>query len=194
MHRLAVVTAGFCALTACEGFPDLNLVDEIPIVGQNSCAPPREIDVGCVLDGDTFDITGCGDPAERVRLLGLDAPEIAHDGNPADCFGDQAGNELRRLIEGQTVTLTFDEECEGIFFRTLAYVYLSPDDLDVNEDEVSDVDGSILLNEVLLARGFAKLIPEERFGTLRLQAKLEAAQARAQANGLGLWGVCEPTQ
>ena len=194
MARHLLTSWSTLLLIGCIDVGDFEFVDEIPVVGENNCAPPREARVACVLDGDTFDLEGCGDGNERVRLLGIDAPEISHNGEEADCWGDEASAELRRLIDGRTVTLTFDEECEGVFGRTLAYAYLSPDEVDVEPDEVGDEDGAILVNELLLSRGAARLFGEERFGEVLLQDRLDAAQAQAQARGLGLWGACPETR
>lgn len=192
LSGVALGAALVAGTTGCFDFPDLELVDEIPIVGQDSCAPPREVRVGCIVDGDTFDIDGCGDPAERVRLLGLDAPEVEKNGEPAECWGDEAEVELRRLIDGRQLTLTFDQDCLGIFGRTLAYAYLSPNEVDVEPDEVSNADDAVLINELMLARGNARLIPAEQFGTLRLQAQLEQAETQARARQLGLYAECPP--
>jgi micrococcal nuclease len=178
---------------ACFTPPDLNLVDAVPIVGNDACAPSREVRVGCVLDGDTFDLGACGSGAERIRMLGVDAPEIAHDGNPPDCWGDEAADELWRVVADRQVTLSFDQECEGVFGRTLAYVWLPEGDIGLDPDDVVSTEGgAILVNELLLARGFARLYDEEWTADLRLDDRLRAAQAEAEARGLGLWSACPP--
>lgn len=180
-------------VAACYEGPDVHLVDEVPIVGNDACAPARDVRVGCTLDGDTFDISGCGGDFERIRMLGIDAPEIAHGDDPADCWGPEAGNELARLIDGREVTLTFDEECVGVFGRTLAYVWLSTADVDIDPtDTVSTQDGAVLVNELMLSRGYARLYDEDWVAELRLQERLAAAEATAAARGIGLWAACEP--
>lgn len=190
--RVIVCSTGLCALLACEAGPDLPLVDRVPIVGTNACASGREIRVGCTIDGDTFDIAQCGGTAERVRLLGLDAPEVAHDGEPADCFGDEAATELQRLIDNRDVALTFDEVCTGVFGRTLAYAWLPADDLDFEAgDLVTEEDGTVLVNEVLLLTGYARLFDEERFNDIAYGDRLAAAEATARSRGVGLWGACD---
>ena len=53
-----------------------------------------------VLDGDTISVEGV-----HVRLQGVAAPEIAHEGLSikAEAGGEDAAAFLRRLVEGQTV-------------------------------------------------------------------------------------------
>ncbi|NHA02118.1 hypothetical protein G5V59_27445 [Nocardioides sp. W3-2-3] len=46
-----------------------------------------------VVDGDTLIVSRPGANTgreERVRILGINAPETAHDGRPAECYGPQA--------------------------------------------------------------------------------------------------------
>jgi micrococcal nuclease len=162
--------------------------DEIPLVAEGQCAPGREGEVACTLDGDTFDIGACGDEVgERFRMLGIDAPEIAHD-EPADCWGDAAAFELERLLEGRTVTLTFDVDCVDVYERTLAYVWLR--DADGDGDTAEEDGESVLVNEWMLEEGHARLYKEDWVDPLRLQQRLDDASARASARGLGLWGAC----
>ena len=189
-------------LAGCYTPPkDLPLIDEIPIVAPEGCAPPREERVACVIDGDTLDLTTCG--AERVRLLGINAPEVAHEDEPADCWGDEAELELRRVVAGELVSLTFDEECQGVYGRTLAYVWLGGDEaLDLIEEDPSDefewdeTEGElpvVMINEWLVSRGFARVYDEDwkPVSELRLGSRLVEAESRAQSQQLGLWGNCE---
>ncbi len=80
----------------------------------------RWVTVQRVLDGDTFKTT----KGEKIRLLGINTPEIRHDTSPAQAFGQQAKNALIALIAGQQVRLTFDKEKKDKYGRTLAHVYL----------------------------------------------------------------------
>ena len=152
-------------------------------MGTGACAPNREARVACVIDGDTVDVDACGDEVgERIRLLGIDAPETAKEDAPAECWANEAREELRRLVDSRTVTLTFDSECTGAFGRTLAYVWLS--------DDEDSLEGALLVNEKLLQEGWVRLYDEDWTGDLRLQERLEAAEAEARSRGLGLWSAC----
>jgi endonuclease YncB( thermonuclease family) len=87
----------------------------LSVVGQS-----RWVQVAHVFDGDTFR-TGSG---ERVRLLGINAPEVAHNNRPGQPYGAAARRWLRQLIQGQTVQLKLDRDPRDQYGRTLAQVYL----------------------------------------------------------------------
>ena len=201
--RVAVLTL---FVAGCLTPPEFPLLDEIPIVPYTeTCAPAREEAVVCTVDGDTFDIGLCGDDVlgERFRMLGIDAPEVAKGDTPADCYADEASAELRSLLEGQRVLLTFDEECTGAFDRTLAYVWLREDALDdawrtrdltpvAGRLEAEDAEGSVVMvNEWMLYEGYARLYPEEIAGTLIYQGRFDAAEGSARARASGLWSRCD---
>lgn len=136
--------------------------------------PPASTQVTCtvqrVLDGDTFE---CGD-IERVRFIGIDAPEMGQ--HP---FGAQSKAELSRLMPtGTDVRLQRDITLTDVYGRRLAYVW----------------QGTVLMNELLVARGYAI---ESRYppDTLMIE-RLRAAERAAAATNAGLWATdgfaCEP--
>lgn len=159
------------ALLACAG------LDRVPIVVGERCAPDEEVDVACTLDGDTLQIGTCG--GESVRLLGVDADEIAHsDAEQDECYGPEAAAYLADLLTGETIRLEYDRECEDAYGRTLAYVW------------ATDEEGQeVFVNELLIREGMAHFY--EEFGDIRLADTLSAAEAAAKADNAGLWAVCE---
>lgn len=86
-----------------------------------------------VIDGDTV-ILASGD---RVRLIGIDAPEIDHPeyGRLGEPYGKEATDELRRLVEGKDVRLEAGDEPRDKYGRRLAYLFL-PDGTFVNRHMV----------------------------------------------------------
>lgn len=127
----------------------------------------REATVRRVVDGDTL-VVG---RRERIRLVGVDAPEIAHRGRTAEPYGAEAAAFTTRLAAGQRVQLHFDAEAgaKDRYGRTLAYVTLS--------------DGTSL-NLALIASGHA-----EAYHTLPYEKRPEflAAEREACEQRLGLW-------
>jgi len=176
--------AVFAGLSGCEG------LDRVPILAGERCAPDREDRVVCTRDGDTFVLEGvaAGEDAdcttgEAVRMLGVDADEIAHpeQGTEAECWGDAAAAWLAGwLREGTTVRLEFDAECTDAYDRTLAYVWL-PEAGPGGED--------LMLNEQIIREGQA--VVYEDFDNIRWAEPLYSAEAAAENSGLGLWGVCQ---
>jgi len=131
-------------------------------------------------DGDTLDvdIPEAGRPVTRIRLWGVDCPEIAHQAGEKDAYwGREATDFVRQTCVGQRVRLELDpsQVPRDRFGRLLAYVHL--------------VDSGEMLNEVLVQRGFAyadrrfRHVYKDRF--IRLEK--EAVHRKA-----GLWaGVRE---
>jgi len=133
----------------------------------------RNAVVDYVHDGDTLFLAGktALDDRTKVRLLGIDTPEI---GEHAECYGDEATALLRELLpEGTAVHVLADVQPLDKYGRSLLFVY--------RED-------GMLVNLELIERGAAEavVLPPN----LMLADELEAAEDRAQAAGLGMWGAC----
>jgi len=59
-----------------------------------------------VADGDTIVLTD----GERVRYAGINAPEIAHDGEAGEPYGDEARAFNKKLVLGRWLNLELAEE------------------------------------------------------------------------------------
>lgn len=79
-----------------------------------------------VIDGDTLDIAG-----ERVRLEGVDAPEMSQTCHRADGQAWPCGREAHRLLAGLTAaqTVACDRKGADKYGRTLAVCYVGGDDI-----------------------------------------------------------------
>ena len=99
--------------------------------------------VARVIDGDTFVLAD----SQRVRILGINSPEIARLGKPAQPYADSAASFTKSLIEGKQVKLTFEGKTYDIFGRLLAYVWLT-------DKEGKD---SIFVQAELLKAGLARI-------------------------------------
>src|SRR5436190_5289182 len=79
-------------------------------------------------DGDTIDVR-IADRVERVRYIGIDAPEVAHDARDGrgarrgDRGGAAAAGLNRALVAGTVVRLELDVERRDRYGRLLAYVW-----------------------------------------------------------------------
>ncbi len=133
----------------------------------------RKFTVVKAIDGDTLDIDTPDGTFEhtRVRLLGIDAPEINSEQFGTMYFGPQAAAAVKEFAFGKAVTIYLDapNPTRGKYGRLLAYVQLP--------------DGRFL-NEVLLTEGFT-------YADLRFEHSLynKYKQLESAARNLekGLW-------
>ena len=133
--------------------------------------PPCDwAEVMAIVDGDTIRVAA-GDGSERVRYTGIDAPEMARDGEPAEPFADAATERNAELLEDGRVCLERDVSDRDRFDRLLRYIWLE--------------DGT-LVNETLLREGLAHVVtfpPDVRYH----ESRFEPAEAEARAAGRGIW-------
>jgi micrococcal nuclease len=144
--------------------------------GQSPAMAPTLVRVDYVVDGDTFYCTPDGtSDSVKVRMIGMDTPEIAHD-DPADCYGNDAWAYTEEALTGRLVWLTFDEDPTDTYDRTLAYV-------------IRDNTEAGFFNRNLVRQGYATPLtvqPNDSF-----KAEIQADADAAEAEGLGLWTACQ---
>jgi endonuclease YncB( thermonuclease family) len=90
---------------------------------------PVQATVDRVVDGDTVVATSENATKLRIRLLGIDAPEVAHGHKPDQPFGPEARRHLERLVVNQSVRL----ELYGpdIYRRILAVIWAGDTNVNV---------------------------------------------------------------
>lgn len=176
MRREAVL--GFCLLcllAGCLGPTDRPTSYNATVVG--------------VIDGDTIDVRLADGREERVRLLGVDTPEVAGPTSPGEfagvpnttagraclrAVGENASAFVRSQVDGKSIHLEIDPRADrrGGFGRLLAYVF----------------ENGTHLNRGLLARGYARVFDTE-FGR---RAAFESARDAARAANRGVWSCRDP--
>lgn len=73
-----------------------------------------------VVDGDTIVL----DDGQKVRLMGIDAPETKHPDMPVQKCGLEAKNYLKKRVEGRDCVLEYtDNDHYDVYDRLLALVY-----------------------------------------------------------------------
>src|SRR3990167_8352111 len=77
-----------------------------------------------VVDGDTIVISLNG-KNETVRLIGVDTPETVDPRTTVQCFGNEASNEVKKILGAQYVRIEMDASQgeRDKYGRLLAYVY-----------------------------------------------------------------------
>jgi micrococcal nuclease len=120
-----------------------------------------------VVDGDTIDVATIG----RVRLLGIDAPEIGRGFDTSAPFAREARTRLAAIVLNRWIRLEEDGAPLDTYNRRLAYV--------LTED-------GVFVNAVLAREGLARVtarVPLSRLDELR------RAESEAQAFHRGMWGA-----
>lgn len=130
------------------------------------------------IDGDTIVVAVAGQE-QRVRYIGMDAPETVDPNDPVQWMGPQAAEANRTLVAGKTLHLERDVSETDSFGRLLRHVW-------VTDGVVWTLVGAELVRQgVAIAKSYP---PDVRFDGL-----LAAAQVDAQRSSLGLWAPTPPT-
>lgn len=161
--------AALAAATGCAPEPGES-------TGPPDLPPVGEAVVLAVVDGDTIDVVING-MRERVRLLGIDTPEVARpeSGRAAECHADIAEAFTASLLpEGTRITLTRDVVGRDHYGRMLAYVHRRDD--------------GVFVNFELARQGHADTLHIEPNGIHRVT--LAEAVAQARRDRAGLWAEC----
>lgn len=150
--------------------------------------PPGEIEIGSkdsfdeavkvvrVVDGDTIEVL-INNQLYKIRYIGIDTPETVDPRRPVACFGKEAAEANKKLVEGKKVLLEKDISDTDKFGRLLRYVYTA-----------DDRDKPLFVNDYLVREGFAKIStfpPDVKFA----EQFMEAERA-ARAQNKGLWNKC----
>ena len=124
-----------------------------------------------VVDGDTLEIQRFG-KIEKVRLIGIDTPETLDPRKPVQCYGKEASDKSKSLLDGKDIKLEFDPIVgeKDKYGRLLAYVWLN---------------GS-LVNLDLLKGGYAHEYTY-RNQKYKYQLEFKDAENSAKFGLVGLW-------
>lgn len=122
-------------------------------------------------DGDTVHVLLDGRD-DRVRLIGVDTPEVDWYGGEPECFGNDAALYTRRRLTGRDVLLRFDVTERDRYGRLLAYVWL----------------GGESFNRTLVRLGYARADPVPP--DTAMASVFAGAEQRARSERRGLWSAC----
>lgn len=127
--------------------------------------------VSKVVDGDTFWIINAKGENEKIRLIGVDAPESRKTGKKdIGFYGKESKAYLEQILTGRKVRLEYDVSKYDRYKRTLAYVYL---------------ENGTFLNAHLIKNGYASVMtipPNVKYADLFVKLQKEAREKKR-----GLW-------
>lgn len=124
--------------------------------------------VAKVVDGDTITLEN----SEVVRYIGIDTPETVHPSKPVQCFGKEASDKNKELVEGKIIKVEKDITNRDKYDRLLYYVWV----------------GDLFVNDYLVRQGYAYAYtypPDVKYSGQFVQAQQEARD-----NNRGLWAGC----
>lgn len=119
-----------------------------------------------VYDGDTILL----ETGEKVRYLGIDAPEMDYQGRKSEFMAVASRDYHSRLVDNKRVRLEFDQEKRDHHGRLLAYVFL---------------EGGEMVNALLLRQGFAHVLVKRP--NLKYFSVLLNEQRLAMKEKRGVW-------
>ena len=128
-----------------------------------------------VADGDTLTVAS-GRRKEKLRLCGIDAPEVPHGSKPGQPFGAEATEKLRFLVDGigsEVIVMPIEKDRYG---RTVAEVFVKKP----NSQEETFVNGE------LVAAGMAYHYSRYS-GSCANRDTIERGEAIAKGKKVGVW-------
>lgn len=158
------------SLTACDP------LDTVLTATPDTLVPDAALaQVVHVVDGDTADIRLDSGEQLRVRILGIDTPETVKPDTPVQCWGPEASEWARSVLDGAWVTAVSDPVAGDLdrYGRALRYLMLG---------------NGTNYSELAAENGMARSYIYNR-QNLTHTDDITDAEDRAHAAGLGLWGA-----
>lgn len=123
------------------------------------------------VDGDTFWITDGAGKSEKIRFIGMDAPEPRNYGRKKEQpYGKEASAFVENYLKGKKVRLEFDVQKYDQYQRTLAYIWME--------------DGT-LLNDYIVRSGYA--VVSTFPPNVKYQHRFLKSERFAREKKLGMW-------
>lgn len=146
-------------------FPRLSFAD---ICNPNLLSQAEAVTVKWVYDGDTLLLTD----KRKIRLIGIDTPEVRHHKQKKQAYSGKAREGLRELLKkyDYKVSLRYGDEKKDRYSRTLAHAY-TPDGINIST--------------WLLEKGFASTLVFPP--NINLANCYRESEKQAQQQSLGIW-------
>ncbi len=123
-----------------------------------------------IVDGDTVLLTD----GRKLRYIGIDTPETVKPGVTPECYGHEASQKNKELVEGKGIEMVKDISEVDRYGRLLRYVYV----------------GDVFVNDTLIREGFAyaSTYPPD----VKYSEQFKDAERDAQTHSAGLWAASCP--
>ena len=125
------------------------------------------VQVAEIFDGDTVRL----EDGRRVRLVGINTPEVAHRGKPAEPLAEVAKDQLQVLLNKRPIRLLVGQDSHDHYGRVLGHLF--------------DAEGNSIIASLLQqGAGFqVAIVPNLRYVDCYQQAQRQAREQK-----LGVWG------
>ncbi|AVH74397.1 thermonuclease family protein [Nostoc sp. 'Lobaria pulmonaria (5183) cyanobiont'] len=166
------------SLIAIAGSGCTKLHNNSQFSGSNEFTPmsnSEEWQVIRVSDGDTIVVRQMDGREKKLRLCGVDSPEIKHGKQPGQALGIEAKANLQRLVDEADKTVMVTEIESDRYGRTVAEVFSSKNGVEksLNEEQLSS-------GLAMVYRSYVKKCPNA--------ITLGKAEEIAKNKKLGVWG------
>jgi len=161
IHLIILASLSLLVVSICRPGPNKK-----PYPGGQLSTPSAYYKVKYVYDGDTVLL----DSAEKLRYLGINAPEIDHKGEKSEFLAFAARDLNLDLVNGARVRLEYGETKRDRYGRLLAYVFL---------------ENGNMANAIMVRKGLAHVLLTNQ--SLKYKGVLLDCQRKAIKEGLGIW-------
>ena len=130
----------------------------------------QEAQVVRVVDGDTVEVL-LDNKKEKVRVIGINTPEVVDPRKSVECFGKEASNMAKEILSNQNVVLESDSSQQNVdkYGSLLRYVF------------VNGVD----FGKQMIAEGYAHEYTYDL--PYKYQLEYKASERQARKDKVGLW-------
>lgn len=185
LKKLLLALLFAVSLTACDEIQNQNEIpneNQTPIENKNETFEKAKVLYAS--DGDTIwvDIDGA---QEKIRFVGVNTPELAKDGNPAEFMAEEAKNFTSNSLKDKEIYLEKDVTDRDKYDRMLRYIWLEKPTANPTKEDFEEK----TLNGILVKNGYAYsnyYKPDTKY-----QKYLDEIEKSAQDKGLGIWS--DPT-
>jgi micrococcal nuclease len=170
LSRLGILTSQLFAFVGAILMVSACSQAKLPAFAQALDRTPAQ--VLAVIDGDTVDVLLNDGRRERLRLIGMDTPELYDPRKPVECFAQEASTRAHEVLDGQQITIEDDptQDTRDRYGRLLVYLWLA--------------DGTFF-NLRMIAEGYAHEYTYEL--PYHYQTEFKEAEHKAREQQIGLW-------
>ncbi|MBS3182391.1 thermonuclease family protein [Leucobacter manosquensis] len=174
--RITKLAVTLVAVTIAAVIAAQNIDVDAPGSNLGTATDSSTQQVVAVIDGDTIKTVDAEGTVNRVRIIGIDTPELGK-GGADECWAQEARTALVALLDGRDVDLISDPSQGDVdrYGRLLRHLHTDA--------------GNVAEQLLEQGAGYEYTYSKPYIG----QAELRSAESSARNAGAGLWGACTPT-